>query len=50
MVPSIVNPATGTNDFVNSQLGLAFHSDSAYLRGMFTRIIDPAGRAKSTVR
>ncbi|MEM7096992.1 MAG: hypothetical protein AAF541_01945 [Pseudomonadota bacterium] len=38
MVPSIVNPDTQTNDFVDSTLGLAFHSDSAFLRGMMTRI------------
>ena len=38
MVPSIVNPATNTNDFVDSTLGLSFHSDSAFLRGMMTRI------------
>ncbi len=34
MIPSIVNNQTGTNDFVNSDLGLAFHSDSAFLRGI----------------
>ncbi len=44
MVPSIANPATGTNDFVNTEFGLAFHSDSAYLRGMMTRVKDPAVR------
>ncbi len=38
MVPSIVNPDTQTNDFVDTTLGLAFHSDSAFLRGMMTRI------------
>lgn len=38
MVPSIVNPDTNTNDFVDQTLGLAFHSDSAFLRGMMTRI------------
>lgn len=38
MIPSIVNPATQTNDFVDTTLGLAFHSDSAFLRGMMTRI------------
>lgn len=38
MVPSIVNPATSTNDFVDQTLGLAFHSDSAFLRGMMTRL------------
>jgi len=38
MVPSIVNPATQTNDFIDTSLGLAFHSDSAFLRGMLTKI------------
>lgn len=38
MVPSIVNPDTQTNDFVNQQLGLAFHFDSPFLRGMLTRM------------
>lgn len=37
MVPSIVNPNTMTNDFVNNQLGLLFHSDSAFLRGIMRR-------------
>ena len=45
MVPSIVNPNTQTNDFVDRQLGLAFHSDSAFLRGILTRVTDPAARA-----
>ncbi len=34
MVPSILNPDSGTNDFINTDLGLAFHTDSAFLRGM----------------
>lgn len=38
MIPPIVNPQTQTNDFIDQQLGLAFHSDSAFLRGMMTRI------------
>ncbi len=38
MIPSIVNPDTQTNDFVDTTLGLAFHSDSAFLRGIMTRI------------
>jgi hypothetical protein len=45
MIPPIVNPQSATNDFINTELGLAFHSDSAYLRGMFTRITNPATRA-----
>ena len=38
MIPPIVNPNTQTNDFVDTTLGLAFHSDSAFLRGMMARI------------
>ncbi len=38
MIPPIVNPQTTTNDFIDQQLGLAFHSDSAFLRGMMSRI------------
>jgi len=34
MIPSIVNNQTGTSDFINAELGLAFHSDSAFLRGI----------------
>ena len=34
MVPSIANPNTGLSDFVNNELGLAFHADSAFLRGI----------------
>jgi len=38
MIPPILNPATGTNDFIDTTLGLAFHSDSAFLRGMMTKL------------
>ncbi len=41
MVPGAVNPDTGLNDFVNTDLGLAFHSDSAFLRGMLEKISLP---------
>ena len=34
MIPPIVNPATQTNDFIDTQLGIAMHSDSAFLRGI----------------
>lgn len=44
MVPPIVNPVSGLNDFVNTELGLAFHSDSAFLRGIMARTT-PATRA-----
>ena len=38
MVPSIANPDTGLSDFVNSELGLAFHSDSAFLHGILDKV------------
>jgi hypothetical protein len=34
MIPSIMNPQNGMSDFVNSELGLSFHSDSGFLRGI----------------
>ncbi|BCD96739.1 general secretion pathway protein GspF [Marinagarivorans cellulosilyticus] len=37
MVPSVVNPATDTNDFVNDDLGLAFHADSQFLAGIMEK-------------
>ncbi|MDF1644648.1 MAG: general secretion pathway protein GspF [Pseudomonadales bacterium] len=37
MIPPIANPTTGLNDFINTELGLAFHSDSGFLRGMLER-------------
>jgi hypothetical protein len=44
MIPPIVNPVSQTNDFINTELGLAFHSDSAFLRGILERVT-PANRA-----
>jgi len=38
MVPSITNPNTMTNDFINNELGLSFHSDSAFLRGILEKV------------
>ena len=37
MLPSMTNVATGTS-FTDSRLGLSFHSDSAFLRGILDRI------------
>jgi hypothetical protein len=34
MVPNAVNPDDMASSFVNEELGLAFHSDSAFLRGI----------------
>ena len=44
MIPSAIDTVTGLNH-INSELGLAFHSDSAYLRGMLSKITSPATRA-----
>jgi hypothetical protein len=38
MVPSITNPNTMTNDFINNELGLSFHSDSAFLAGILEKL------------
>lgn len=37
MAPSIANPEVGQSDFINTELGLAFHSDSAFLRGILEK-------------
>jgi hypothetical protein len=37
MVPNSPNPASPTNNFVNSSLGLAWHSDGGMLRGILSR-------------
>jgi len=34
MIPPLANPVTGATDFINSDFGLAFHLDSAFLRGI----------------
>jgi hypothetical protein len=38
MVPTATNPANSAAGFVDRQLGLAFHSDSAFLRGILDRV------------
>ncbi len=37
MAPMVTNPQTGTNDFINTDMGLAFHTDSAFLRGILEK-------------
>lgn len=39
MVPNAPNPQSPTNNFINSSMGLAFHSDSAFLRGMLQKVL-----------
>jgi len=34
VIPSVVNQQTGLSDFINSDYGLSFHSDSGFLRGI----------------
>ncbi|AWB67352.1 general secretion pathway protein GspF [Saccharobesus litoralis] len=38
MTPAVVNSQTDTNDFINTDLGLAFHSDSQFLQGILERV------------
>ncbi len=42
-IPSIVNPTTGLNDFINRELGLAFHSESAMLAGIAEKVTMAGG-------
>jgi hypothetical protein len=37
MVPNAPNAASATNNFINTSFGVAFHSDSAIVRGMLER-------------
>jgi hypothetical protein len=37
-IPSILNPGNGLSDFINRELGLAFHSDSAMLAGIRQKV------------
>jgi hypothetical protein len=37
MVPSAPNPASPTNNWINTSLGLAWHSDGGMLRGILSR-------------
>ena len=38
MVPNAPNPGSPTNDFIESRLGLLFHLDSAFARGILERV------------
>lgn len=44
MIPSIANPDTGLSDFINNELGLSFHADSQFLRGILEKV-SPTNRA-----
>ncbi len=45
MTPNSVNPLSPSNDFINTDLGLAFHSSSAMLNG----IVEKAGLRSSEI-
>ncbi len=45
MIPPLTNPQTGLNDFINSDMGLSFHADSAFLRG----ILEKAGGRSANI-
>ena len=49
MLPGMTNAATGTS-FTDTRLGLAFHSDSAFLRGIMDRVVACHRRLASTAR
>ncbi len=38
MVPNAPNPGSATNNFIESRLGLLFHLDSAFVRGILERV------------
>ncbi len=38
MVPNAPNPGSPTNNFIQSALGLSFHLDSAFVRGILERV------------
>ena len=38
MVPNAPNPGSATNDFIERRLGLLFHLDSAFVRGILERV------------
>jgi hypothetical protein len=45
-VPNAPNAASATNNFIDTRLGAAWHSDGAFLRGMMTKI-SPAAAANT---
>ncbi len=46
VVPSVADPITGATDFINTDMGIAFHSDSAFLRGILDKA-SPAALANT---
>lgn len=48
-IPPLLNPATGTNDFIDTNLGLAFHSESAMLAGILEKAVTAVGSVNGAV-
>lgn len=48
-IPSIANPVSGLSDFINRELGLAFHSDSAMLAGIRQKLNFASGFVNGAV-
>lgn len=50
MIPQVADAETGATDFVDTQLGLAFHSDSQFLAGIMEKLgPDTAARINGAV-
>jgi len=49
MIPPLVNAQTNASDFINADLGLAFHSDSAFLRGILEKATSAAPNVNGAV-
>jgi len=49
MIPPLLNVQTGASDFINTDMGLAFHSDSAFLRGILEKAASAAPNINGAV-
>lgn len=49
ILPDALNPSSLTNDFINDQLGLLFHSESAMLQGILERAGTAVGNVNGAV-
>ncbi len=49
MIPPLTNAVTASNDFINSDFGLAFHSDSAFLRGIMEKAASIAANINGAI-
>ena len=48
-IPSVADPNTGLNDFINRDLGIAFHSESAMLQGIAEKLNMASGLINGAV-